>query len=76
MKRRATYSKELRKQAKEEQKGLLTISIELQNGERMEEQGVFAPEQLLFAKWAMAMLFCDELRSLPDLEGMIRRLMS
>ena len=75
-KKRPTYPKELRKQAKEEQKGLLTIGIEFLNGERMEEQGVFSPEQLMFVKWVMAMMFCEEVRTLPKLEGMIRELMS
>ena len=74
-KRRATYPKELRSEAKEKQHGLLTISIELSNGELLEEQGTVDVKQAMFAKWAMAMLFCDQVRELPDLEALIKQLM-
>lgn len=70
---RVSYSRELRAEAKGQ--GLLTISMEFANGERLEEQGTFGPQDLLFAKWAMAMLFCDRLRKLPDLEKVVKDLM-
>ncbi len=73
-KRRASYPKELRSEAKFKQRGLLTISLELSNGELLEEQATVDVKQAMFAKWAMAMLFCKEVRDLPDLETMIRDL--
>ena len=71
-KRRATYPKEIRKEAKEKQHGLCTVSVEFANGELLEEQGTVGVEQAAFAKWAMAMIFCEEVRNLPDLENVIR----
>lgn len=72
---RATYPKGLRKMAKERGHGVCTISVEFPNGERMEEQGTVDMKQAEFAKWAMAMLFCEQLQ-LPELEPLIRKLMS
>jgi len=75
-KRRATYPKDLRAEAKAKQHGLVTISIEFANGELSEEQGTVDVLQAQFAKWAMAHLFSDEVRELPDLEQHLRNLIN
>jgi len=75
-KRRASYPKELRAEAKAKQHGLLTISIELANGDLLEEQATVDVKQAMFAKWVMAMIFCPEVRDLPDLETTIRELIN
>ena len=74
MKRRCTYPKELRSEAKAKQDGLLTISLEMPDGTLLEEQAVVTVKQAQFAKWAMVILFCEEIRVLPDLEAMIKEL--
>ncbi len=74
LKLRTTYPKELRSAAKSAQQGVGTVSIEFANGERMEQQGTLTVEQGQFLKWAMAMAFCQQLTSLPDLEPLIREL--
>jgi hypothetical protein len=74
-KRRATYPKQLRAEAKSKQHGLCTVSIEFPNGELMEHQGTIDVLQGQFAKWAMALLFCDEVRRRPDLESVVKELM-
>lgn len=73
-KRRATYPKELRADAKAKQHGLLTISIEFANGTLLEEQRTINIDQAMFAKWAMALLFAEELQKFPDLETTIKEL--
>jgi len=72
---RATYPKDLRAIAKARQQGLCTVSIEFANGERMEHQAPIDVIQAQFAKWAMAILFCEEVRERPDLESVVRKLM-
>lgn len=74
-KSRVSYPPALRSDAKAKQHGLLTVSLTLPNGERLEEQGVVGIPDCMFAKWAMAILFCPEVRALPDLEATIRQLM-
>ena len=71
---RTTYPKDLTKLAKERMEGVGTVSIKFANGDRMEEQGTLTVEQASFLKWAMAMVFCEDLTKLPDLEPMIRNL--
>lgn len=73
IKLRATYPKEIRSLAKSTGRGVATVSIEFSNGERLEAQGPIDELQAEFAKWAMAMLFCEDLQ-LPDLEPLCRKL--
>lgn len=75
-KSRVSYSAELRAAMKDGNCGLLTISLTLPNGERLEEQGTIDVLQCQFAKWAMVALFCPEVRELPDLEQTIKQLMN
>lgn len=74
-KRRTTYPQELRAEAKARGHGLVTISIEFPNGERLEEQKTADVLQAQFAKWAMVLLFTKEAQSLPDLEGKLKQMM-
>jgi serine/threonine protein phosphatase PrpC len=76
MKRRATYPKELRAAAKAKGHGLLTISLEQANGELVEEQITVDIKSAHFAKWAMVILCCDEVREKPNLERVVRGLMN
>ena len=75
-KRRATYPKDLRAEAKSKQHGLVTVSIEFPNGEVLEEQGTADVLQCQFAKWGMVLLFADEVRKLPHLEQIVLQLLS
>lgn len=72
---RVSYAKETRSEAKAKQAGLVTVSITMPNGDRVEAQGVVGSEGCVFAKWVAASLFCEEIRRLPDLGGMLRELM-
>lgn len=72
---KVSYPVEMKKVAKARGDGLAAVSIVLPNGDRIEEQGVLTPEQCMFLKWAMAMVFCPEVRQLPGLEETIRQLM-
>lgn len=74
-KTRVTYSKELRAAAKDRQLGVATVHVDFPNGERLEEQGVLTLEQMHFLRWAAAMVFCPEVKALPNLEETVRRLM-
>ncbi len=76
LKLRTTYPKEIRSLAKQRYHGVCTVSIEFANGDRMEEQGTIDVSQGQFAKWAMAMLFCEQLKDLPDLEPLIQSLIN
>jgi len=75
-KRRATYPKELRAKAKELGHGLLTMSLEQANGELLEEQITVDIQDAHFAKWAMVLLCCEEVREKPNLERVVRGLMN
>lgn len=70
LKLRMTYPKGFR----EKGKGVACVSIEMPNGDRMENFERIDHLQAEFLKWASAMAFCEELRELPDLEGIVRRL--
>jgi len=61
---------------REKGKGVACISIEAPNGDRMENFARVDHLQCEFLKWASAIVFCEELRELPDLEQMIRDLMA
>ena len=56
--------------------GLATVSLTLPNGERLEEQRPVSVLESMFLKWAMALVFCDEVRDLPDLEKVVKELVS
>lgn len=72
---RVSYAKGMRSDAKAKQAGLITISVTMPNGDRIEEQSFGSVDQCRFAKWAAAMLFCEEVRDLPNLEDTIKTLM-
>lgn len=74
-KTRVSYGKEVRDAAKARGEGLITISITMPNGERVEHQAGADPKSCMFAKWAAAILFCPDVKQLPDLENLIRNLM-
>ena len=69
------YPVPLKQEAKRRDAGMATVSVVLPDGTRFEEQGVLTLEQCMFFKWAMALVFCDQVRELPDLEATIRQLM-
>jgi len=73
-KSRVSYAKDLKAKAKETGNGMATISVTMPDGSRHEGQAVLGPLQCRFAAWAAAMLFCDEVRQLPDLESLINQL--
>lgn len=75
-KRKMTFSRELRADAKARGGALLGFTLELQDGQVISEQGVIDVHQAMFAKWAMAVVLCEKIRHLPDLEGMIKELMT
>lgn len=72
---RVSYSKDMRADARARQDGLVTISVETPDGERHEGQAIADPLRCRFARWAAAVLFCPEVRDLPDLESLVRQLM-
>lgn len=74
IKLRTTYPAGVRTAAKAAQQGVGTVSIEFANGDRMEQQGPLTVEQAQFLKWAMAIVFCQEINRIPDLEPLIRKL--
>ena len=72
-KSRVSYAKEMRSEASMWLKGLVTISVTLPDGTRHEHQMVADDGECAFAKWAMVMLGREDVRPLPDLEEIIRR---
>jgi len=71
-KARCSYPAELRKEAKAEAKGLITISVTLPNGERDEMQMAADAEECRYARWAASALD-RRVRPLPDLESPVRQ---
>lgn len=67
-KRRTTYTKEMRAEAKKQGLGLVTIQTEDLDGTVTESQHLAGPLQSRFAHWARAWLFCRDVHRLPDLE--------
>ena len=74
-KRRTTYTKEMRAEAKRLGCGLVTIQTEDLDGTVTESQYLVGPLQSRFAHWARAWLFCGDVHRLPDLEGRFRAAM-
>lgn len=72
MKLRMTYPAGFR----EKGKGVACVSIEMANGDRMENFEKVDHLQCEFLKWASAIAFCSELRELPDLEKIVRELIA
>ena len=71
-KKRVSYDKEMRAQAKAEGAGLITFAITFPNGESEEYQLVGHADACRFARWAGAAL--QQLPGvLPDLETVVRR---
>lgn len=73
LKSRVTYPKELKAGAKEHGLGLATISVTCSDGSRLEEQGTMTVQEYQFLKWTMTMVFCDEVKKLPDVQEFIRQ---
>ena len=68
-----SYPKGLRAEAKSTQNGLGTVHYEFPSGVKETHQGVLSPEQLVFLRWAAAVLFCEKLSHLaPKLEQFVR----
>ena len=70
---RVSYDKDTRARAKRAKAGLITISVTTSGGERVEEQMVATVDDCRFAKWIMTILFCDEVRKLPDIQSIVRK---
>ncbi len=71
MKLRMTYPKGFR----EKGKGVACVSIEMPNGDRMENFERIDHLQAEFLRWAAAIAFCKEVRELPNLHDIIKDLM-
>ena len=71
---RVSYAAELRADAKARSLGLVTISVTTPSGERSEAQGALTPLQCKFARWAAALLFCQDVQQLPDIESLLLHL--
>jgi hypothetical protein len=74
-KSRVSYPAELRSRAKVYQAGLVTIAVQFPDGTKMEQQGTADVLGCQFAKWAMALLFADDVKNLPDLERTLKELL-
>ena len=72
-KSRATYPKELKAEAKEHGLGLATVSVTLLDGSRLEKQGTVTVQECQFLMWIMTVVFCDEVKKLPDVQEFIRQ---
>lgn len=70
LKLRMTYPQGFRVKGR----GVACVSIERADGSRMEEFKTIDHLQAEFLKWAAAMVFCDQVTELPDLEGIVRKL--
>jgi len=70
MKLRMTYPQGFRVKGR----GVACVSIERADGSRMEEFQTIDHKQAEFLKWAAAIAFCDEVRELPDLQEIVRKL--
>jgi len=75
MERKVSYAKEITAEAKAGDGCKATVSVVFPDGSRIDEQQAITHTQAMFLKWAAAMVFCEESRSLPDLEGILRRLL-
>jgi hypothetical protein len=74
-KSRVTYPAELRSRAKVYQAGLVTIAVQFPDGTKMEQQGTADVLGCQVAKWAMALLFADDVKNLPNLERTLKELL-
>ena len=68
MKRRTTYTKAMRAEAKKQSLGLVTVQVERLDGTVTEHQQLVGPLQTRFTDWCLAWLACPEVHRLPDLE--------
>jgi len=72
LKLRTSYPADLRKQAKAEGKGVITVSIEFPNGDREERQMTGNAKECRFARWAGVILSEAKVKDLLDLEEIVR----
>ena len=73
MKSRVSYAAEMRKEASWTLRGLVTISVTLPDGTRLEVQKVANDSECAFAKWAMVLLDREDTRPVPDLQEVVRQ---
>jgi len=72
-KKRVSYDKDMRSDAKAAGRGLITVSVTFPNGEHEEYQTQGSASDCRFARWAGVALKYEEARgALPDLETLIR----
>lgn len=76
MERKVSYAKEITAEAKAGDGCKATVSVVFPDKTRIDEQQAVTVTQANFLKWAAAMVFCEESKALPDLEGMLRKLMT
>ena len=76
MERKISYAKVITDEAKAGEGCKATVSVVFPDQSRFDEQQSLTLAQAHFLKWAAAMVFCEEIKSLPDVEGMIRKLMN
>lgn len=72
-KTRVSYSRDLRAEAASLDRGLATISATFPNGDRVEVQVPVDLDELQFVKWAAVLLGRPDVRPLPTLEELVRR---
>lgn len=76
MERKISYASEITQAAKAGEGAKATVSVVFPDKSRFDEQQAVTVTQANFLKWAAAMVFCKESQALPDLEGMLRKLMN
>lgn len=76
MERKVSYAKQITQEAKAGEGCKATVSVVFPDKSRFDEQQALTVTQANFLKWAAALVFCEETKALPDLEGMLRKLMN
>lgn len=72
-KSRVSYPKELREEASFNLRGLVTISVKMLDGSTFEHQMSATVDECQFAKWAAVLLGRPDVRPVPDLEELVRK---
>ena len=73
-KSRVSYPKELREEANWGPKGLVTIAVTFLDGTKFEHQMAADVDECQFAKWAAVLLGRKDVRPMPQLEDLIRKI--
>lgn len=72
-KSRVSYPREVREAASLSMKGLVTISVTFLDGTRFESQAPADVDECQFAKWAAVLLARPDVRPLPLLEDVVKK---